>query len=240
MIIDIHSHLIEKDGHYDVEALLQDMKKYNIEKRVFSIPNAGDIKKGNDYASTLAKKYPDKLIASGYLNPKSPNILEDLDHMLALENIKIVEMNSYEDSYYPDSQKHVRQVLEKLAKNKVVVKVFTGIGAKSMPHQWEHVAKEIEGLEIIYLHMGCFDYGYSCVDVVERNDNAFIETSNQYEMQILRKAFANLDIKKIVFGSSYPNRFTSNAIDIFDLFNLTDSQKDQVFYENTKKLLQLD
>ena len=87
--------------------------------------------------------------------------------------------------------------------------------------------------------MGCFDYGYSCVDIVNRNENAFIESSNQYELQIFKKALNKLDKSKIVFGTMYPERLTSNGKDIFDLFELSKEELDLIFSDNAKRIMNL-
>lgn len=239
MKIDIHSHLVKKNDQYEKDALLKDMEAHGIDMRVVSTYDGENIQQGNQDVSDFALEHPDKILVCARLNPKSLSIQSDLEHALSLPNVVMFELDSYEDSYYPDSEESVRYVLETLAKHNYPVKVFSGIGAKAMPQQWDRISQGIDNLNLIYLHMGCFDYGYSCVDIVNNDADAYIETSNQYEMQILRKAFDLLDFNKIVFGTTYPTRLTSNAIEIFDLFELSEEQRDQIFAKNTQRLLKL-
>lgn len=239
MIIDIHAHLKRVEGVYQTQALLEDMDRYGIDMRVVSALSGRSIQAANQAVSDFAQEFPDRILACAYINAKLETAVEDTLHALALPNIHMLELNSFEDGYYPDSEAHVAEIFRLVNEKGLPIKVFSGIGAKAMPHQWEVVAKRFPDLTIIYLHMGCFDYGYACVDIVARNANALIETSNQYEMQVLRKAFGQLDPSKIVFGSLYPERLTSNGLDVFNLFDLSQSQKDMFFSQNAMRLLKL-
>ena len=86
--------------------------------------------------------------------------------------------------------------------------------------------------------MGCFDYGYSCVDVVARHENAYTEISNQYELQILRKAIEHIDNEKILFGTTFPERLTSSSLRVLDTLNITEEEKNNIYYKNAKELLE--
>lgn len=237
MIIDIHAHLVRTNGIYQREDLLNDMDKHSIDKRVVSTLSGSSSRAANQEISDFAQAFPDQIIGCATINPKSDTAVEDTRYALSLPGIRMLELNPYEDGYYPDSEPNVIEVFKLAQSFRVPIKVFSGIGAKAMPHQWEAVAKDFPDVTVIYLHMGCFDYGYACVDIVTRNTNALIETSNQYEMQVLRKAFHQLEAEKIVFGTLYPERLTSNGIDIFDLFDLSAEQRALIFSGNAKRIL---
>ena len=239
MIIDIHAHLPRDNNKYLRDQLLIDMKKNNIDKRVVSVTQGSSIKEMNKEASEFSEAYPNKIIGCAYINPKLDTAVEDIKHALSLPGIKMVEFNSFNDGYYPDSEPNVIKVFDEISKYNIPVKVFVGLGAFSLPHQWEFIEKKYPSIKMIYLHMGCFDYGYSCVDIVNRNENAFIESSNQYELQIFKKALNKLDKSKIVFGTMYPERLTSNGKDIFDLFELSKEELDLIFSDNAKRIMNL-
>lgn len=239
MIIDIHSHLVRKDGFYKIDELLEDMKKNNIDLRVISTLQGASIKEANRNISNLVEAHKDKLIGCAVVNPKLDSAIEDTKDALSLNNIKMVEFDSLEHGYYPDSVENIDDVLDLIEEKGLPVKVFTGLGSRAIPHQWEVVAKRHKKINFIFLHIGCFDYGYSCVDIANRNENIFVETSNQYEMQILRKTFENLDDSKVLFGSLYPSRLTKCAISIFDTFELKEEKLKAIFSDNAKKILNL-
>lgn len=237
-MMDIHSHIKREGNTYFIDELLQDMDRFQVDKRVISDMRVDNIQYGNQAVIDLVKQHPDRLIGCALLNPSLSTIMEDVRHACASAEIQMVEFNSYEHGYAPDNCPILDEVFEILNQAHMPVKVFSGIGAKALPHQWELYTKKYPELPFIFLHMGCFDYGYSCVDIVKRNPNAYIETSNQYEMQILRKAFQQLPKEKILFGTSYPERFTRNAIEIFDLFDFDAQTRQAYFHDNALALLQ--
>lgn len=238
MKIDIHSHVQRIDGRHQVKELLEDMMKNRIDLRVVSTFQGPSIQWCNKFISDLVETNK-KLIGCAVINPKLDSAVEDTIHAVSLKNIRIIEFNSFEHGYYPDDCENLEAVLSIIEKEGLPVKVFTGIGSRSLPHQWEIHTKNHPNMNFIFLHIGCFDYGYSCVDIATRNDNIYVETSNQYEMQILRKTFQELRDNKILFGSMYPERLTSNGIDIFDMFELDDDIIKNIMYLNSKKLLKI-
>ena len=104
----------------------------------------------------------------------------------------MLEFNSVEHGYYPDACSGIEDVLAVAEERRVPVKVFTGIGSRSMPQQWLGHVRRHPDLVFLFLHMGCFDYGYGCVDLGKEIPNIYLETSNQYEVQILKKAVTSL------------------------------------------------
>ncbi|SHE94168.1 hypothetical protein SAMN05444392_10557 [Seinonella peptonophila] len=239
MIIDFHSHIKrEKESKkYLAEELIEDMNQYQIDLRMVSAIEGRSIVEQNRYISSLVEQYPDRLVGAAMINPKNDQAVEEVEEALALPGIKCVEMNALEHGYFPEKCEQINDILKVVEKYHVPVKVFTGIGAMSLPQQWAIYAKRFPKVDFVMLHMGCFDFGYSCVDVAKELDNVFVETSNQYEVQILNKAFQQLPKEKIIFGSLYAERLTKCSIDLFELFHLDQDMLDAIYFRNAKKLL---
>lgn len=240
MIIDIHAHVKRDAGthKYLEQELLEDMKKNNITSRVVSAFEGKSIQDQNNYISDFVSRYPDQLIGCAVINPKEDSSIEETRRVLTLPGMKMIEFNSVEHGYFPDSCHNLDQILDILEENKIPVKVFTGIGARSMPQQWAVHAKKHPDLTFIFLHIGCFDYGYSCVDVAAENDNIYVETSYQYEVQVLRKAFSTLPKEKLLFGSSYPTVLTKSSVNVFDMFYLEKDYLESIYHKNAADLLE--
>ena len=239
MIIDIHAHVKRNEATHEYleQELLDDMKKNNISLRVVSALEGKSIQYQNDYISDLVTRHPNQLVGCAVINPKEDNSVEETKRVLQLPGIKMIEFNSIEHGYYPDSCPNIGHILDIVEETQTPVKVFTGIGSRSMPQQWAVHAKKHPGITFIFLHIGCFDYGYSCVDVANEHDNILVETSNQYEVQVLRKAFSVLPKEKLLFGSYYPTSLTKCSIDLFDMFNLEKDYLESIYYKNAEKLL---
>nr|WP_249317119.1 amidohydrolase family protein [Bacillus sp. FJAT-50079] len=214
------------------------MKKNNISLRVVSAIEGKSIHDQNNYISDFVSRYPDQLIGCAVINPKEDNSIEEAKRVLALPGIKMIEFNSVEHGYYPDSCENLDEIFNILGENKIPVKVFTGIGARSMPQQWAVHAKKHPNIPFIFLHIGCFDYGYGCVDLALENENVYVETSYQYEIQVLRKAFSKLPKEKLFFGSSYPTVLTKSSVNLFDMFHLEKDYLENIYYKNAMELFE--
>lgn len=235
-MIDIHSYIKYEDGKYQVQEVLEDMKKNNIEKRVVSSINNLDNIENLKYLIKIVRENKG-LLGCAYINPKDKTAIETVKLASKSDEIKMFEFNSFNDGYYPELMNNLEEIFNIIALSKKPVKVFVGIGARSIPQQWEIYAKKFPNIKFIFLHMGCFDYGYTCIDVIKRNKNIFTEISNQYELQILRKALKELEIDKLLFGTTFPYRLTESALHIFELFNLSEKILNKIYNENVKKIL---
>ncbi|MDK6371110.1 amidohydrolase family protein [Aerococcus urinae] len=237
MFIDMHSHIPFENGNYCVQKLLEDMATYKIDKRVVSAANDFNEKENNLSIINICDKYKEKLYPCATINPKKINIINDLSIYINDYNVKIFEFNPIKDGYFPDLMNNLDEIFTIINKVPSVVKLFTGYSCYGIPQQWEKYIANYKNISFVFLHMACFDYGYTCVDVVSRHKNAYTETSNQYELQILRKNFKKLSSSKIIFGTSFPERLTSSAILIFDNFDLPEETKNNIFRNNALSLL---
>lgn len=240
MIIDIHSHirLNPHDQAAEEQALMADMERNGIGLRVVSALDGWDEDEGNRYVSELVQRHPDVLVGCAVVNPKRKDAAEVAARALALPGIGMLELNSLEHGYYPDSCPGVEEVLAVAERAGVPVKVFSGIGSRAMPQQWMGHVRQHPGLPFVFLHMGCFDYGYGCIDLALEVDNLYLETSNQYELQILRKAVSVAPASRLVFGSMWPERLTKCSLDVFDTIDVPEEFHRLTFEENAVPLIE--
>lgn len=239
MVIDFHAHVRRRPDAQEEEerALLEDMERNGIDRRVVSALDGWPADEGNEYVSSLVSRHPLRLVGCVVANPKEEGCGEKTRRALALPGMALVEMNSFEHGYYPDACEGVEEVLAVAGERGVPVKVFTGIGCRSMPQQWMgHVRRHPE-IPFVFLHMGCFDYGYGCIDLVGEADNLYLETSNQYEMQILRKAVSQVPPSKLLFGSLWPSRLTRCSLDVFETVGIDEAFRAEVFGGSAERLL---
>lgn len=235
-MIDIHAHLKTKSQD-ELYRLLSDMDDNNIKKRVISSTSNEPILDNIKYIEECVRRYPDRLIGCALINPKNSNSISDIEYALNSNEIKMIEFNSFEHAYYPDLNENLDEIFKRIDKKNIPVKVFTGIGCFAIPQQWEKYVVKYPKIKFIFLHMGCFDYGYTCIDVVARNSNAYIEISNQYENQIIKKALGKIDISKILFGTTYPERLTTSSVKLLDTFSIPEEIKRDIYYNNNLKFL---
>lgn len=241
-MFDFHSHLkrdpITKE--YDVEALLADMDANGIDYRMVSTVEGKNTSSQNDVIIDLVKKYPNKLVGCAVINPKEDDSIDEMKRVCMHKEIKAIEFDSMEHGYLPEKLDYnINPILEIANDNNIVVKIFSGWGARTAPQQWRKYIEKFSNVKFVILHIGGIDFGYGSIDFAKQYDNVYFETSNQTEIQILHRAFDELPMDRFVFGSNYPEQFTYCSIHTFDCLDFTEEQNNKIYQKNAEVLLNI-
>jgi len=242
-IFDLHAHLARNPitKEYEFDELINDMYINGIEKRVVSTLQGKSVKSQNDTIIEFVRKYPDKLIGCGVINPKEDDALEEVKRIASFKEIKIIEFNSLEHGYRPEKMQYILDpIFDYCTKNLLLIKVFTGHGFWTMPDQWAFYARRYQELTFIILHMGGSDFSYGTLELCKEIPNIVLEMSYETEMQPLKKALKEVDPEKLFYGSNYYHNFTDLSIMKFRAIDIEEAKKELLFYKNTKKLLKLE
>lgn len=241
-MFDFHSHL-KRDPItkvYDVEGILADMDANGIEYRMISTVEGKNTSSQNDLIIDLVKKYPNKLVGCAVINPKEDDSIDEMKRVCMHKEIKAIEFDSMEHGYLPEKLDYnINPILEIANENDIVVKVFSGWGARTAPQQWRKYIEKFPNVKFVILHIGGIDFGYGSIDFAKQYDNVYFETSNQTEIQILHRAFDELPMNRFVFGSNYPEQFTYCSIHTFDCLDFTEEQKNKLYQKNAEVLLNI-
>lgn len=237
MIIDIHAHLPEPERTCSVSDVLADMDAHNIDIRVLSSLQGWRMQAGNTHTAEVIAQAPERLLGCAVADPREPDAARLLDETLSVPGMAMVEFNSFEHAYYPDVHPHIDELLCVARDHKVPVKLFSGLGCHSLPQQWMKHIKAHPEINFVMLHMGCFDYGYGCIDLVKEVDNLYLEISNQYEVQILRKAYECVPPEKLCLGTLWPERLTISAFHAFDMCKPHAAFYEAVYAKTAERIL---
>lgn len=242
MIIDIHAHLSRDPlkKTYDLDDLWRDMEENGIDLRMISALEGKSVADQNDTVAKLVREHPDRLLACAVIDPKQDDCIEEVHRVTKVPEIRALEFNSWEHGYLPERYAHHLDPIFGIAADaSLPVKLFAGWGARSMPHQWAKYAKRHPAVTFIVLHIGGIDFGYGSIDLVRQTKNMMFETSGQTELQVLRKAFNDIEPERFLFGSNYPEHFTRCSIDTFDVLDLPETTRTRMFSENARSLFKL-
>ncbi len=241
-IIDYHAHLRRDYAtkRYFTEELLGDSEACRIDVRLVSTQEGSSIADQNRVVGELASQHPDKLLAAAVINPKADDALDEMERIAASGSFVAIEFDSLEHGYIPEIAPNIDEIFHICAEHGLVVNCFTGWGDHTAPMQWAYYAKRHPGVPVVMLHMGGYDYGYNCIEVARRFDNVFVETSDVYELPIMHIALEKIPHRKILFGSQYPDKITQCSIDFFDMFDITEQDRELFFWKNAARLLKLD
>lgn len=239
MIIDFHVHLGKSSQGKDhtVDDLINYMDKYNIKISGLSILNGIDTKELNDRVYEAYLKYPDRIAPFAFINPRDPNAVNEVNRCLGELKFKGVKFHSWKHGYFPDNNQNLDKVVDAIAPYNVPILTHTGTAPLALPQQWAFVAQRHPDVKFVFAHIGYLDYGYGCIESVKNLPNVYVDTAGQVEIPILEKALKDLGADRIIFATDWPYKPANAEIVKFECLNLTDEQRNKIFYENSASLL---
>jgi len=240
MVIDFHAHL-DRDPEtkvYRIPELDEDTRYNKLDLRLISALEGKNIRHQNQVIRELVWANPGKYLGCALVNPKEDDSVEQVEELAESDEFKALEFDSLEHGYLPEiQQENIDAILHIAEAHKWVIKVFTGKGFQTIPGQWVFYSKRFPNLNFVFLHMGTNDFGYNMIEQAAQHENIYLETSYQYELPILRKAFKRLSAERFIFGSNYPVNLTYASLNVFNVLQLSAETQHKLFYENAKRLL---
>ncbi|EBI0310373.1 hypothetical protein ABN77_17515 [Salmonella enterica subsp. salamae] len=209
-------------GHEDI---LKIMDRAGIEKAVVSTPGFYSDHEEVDFLYLETKKCLDRLIPFGILNPKSSQVESNLRRICDY-GFKGIRFDPLNHGYSASQCAKLDEVLCWINLLKKPVSITTGITTSGDPAQWLSLIRKYPDLKFILLGMGAFDFGYGCVEYASQMPNIYLETSLQYEIQIIKKAISVLDGDRILFGSGAPNKIPE-----VEILKIKSAIKNEYFYK---------
>ena len=184
-----------------------------------------------------------KLYCYGTVHPNAEDIFEELERIKSL-GLKGIKFHPDYQEFFADEDR-MFPIYKKCAELNLPVIFHAGLDCLSMelihctPKMGANICSNVPELTFIMAHLG----GNSCWDDVEeylvgRNvylDTAFIAGALPDE-QILR-IIKNHGADKILLASDCPWDSTADEIDLINRLDLSDEEKDMIFYKNALKLL---
>lgn len=219
-----------------VSDVLYLMDRAKIDKAVISTPGTLDDSEENHSLYYATRPYPDRLIPAGIINPKRSQAHEEYARV-AQYGFMAVKFDAINHGYQALCCSAIEELLRKIDSDGKFVCITTGITTFGDPAQWLHYVNMLPQLKFVFLGMGAFDFGYGCVDYATRFSNIYLETSLQYEIQIIKKAIHLLAGERILFGSAMPSRIAETELLKLHAMMLTDNQLAQITHISAQQLL---
>ncbi|HAN20737.1 MAG TPA: amidohydrolase [Clostridiales bacterium] len=264
MIIDFHTHIFPDNlaekalsklsaiggipycNNGTADCLIKDMKlnhiDYSVVLNVATNPNQVD--NVNNFALYIKEKY-DNLIPFGSIHPKSVCV-RDIVKSLKNNGIKGIKLHpDYVNTLVDDES--LAPVFAAASEMDMLVVIHTGYDfiSPDLVHASAdailRVIKRFPDLKLVCAHFGC---NLFWKDVIQKlcGKNLYFDTSLACEKfgmtkQVAEVIINNHDDEKILFGSDLPWCEVNIVRDFILSLNLTDEQKNKIFYKNAKKLL---
>jgi predicted TIM-barrel fold metal-dependent hydrolase len=180
-----------------------------------------DIDKANDYIAALVRKYPDKLIGFGAVNPRYRGVaaaIKELERMI--DNLKLTGLKLYPmyDWYSPDDPETAFPIFEKALELGVPVMIHqSSTPARYAPLELgrpallDAVGRAFPDLKVIVAHAG-FPWLDECTVLVGRHPNFYMDVSftsslltreEMYRFLIHCKRWG-VPLTQVCWGTDYP------------------------------------
>lgn len=280
MLVDCHSHVWAYPGHLSDEFVNEANARSRGHKLDLNIPPEKHFKAmsgvdkvivfgmrahhsglsvPNDYISTYAAQYPDKVIGFGAIDPAVDNVEETLEEIVRLK-LRGVKLGPIYQNIHPTDPR-MMQVYKFCEAHGLPIMIHqgttfvrTGPLKYALPIQLEDVAIEFPELRMIIAHLG-HPWIAETLVLIRKQPNLYSDISalhyrpwQFYNALIMAKEYGVLD--KILFGSDYP--FTTPEAQIEGLRNinhftvgtnlprLSEEQIERLIYSPTLKCLGLE
>lgn len=241
MLIDVHCHVVppeiagdpaafaRKDPHFawlcgtkgarfcTGEDLLRTMARQDVDKAVvfgFAFRDLGVSRLQNDYAISLAKEHPGRLVALGVFDPECPGALGEAERCLSHGARGFGELFPAGHGFSLEGEAMTR--LSSLAKeagvpllvhvNELVGHEYPGKGNQGPRDAYRFAAKNPD-TELIFAHLGGGLPFYAAMPEVKELENAYYDIAAApllYGPPVYRVLKAADVLDRILFGSDYP------------------------------------
>ena len=237
-IYDFHSHLGKTRSGEENSAsqLVSDLSSFGISKVGICSMSQYSMQENNNIIAKAMEEYPDFIIGMAFIDPKSPDALDEVNRCLGDLKMKGVKFMPWKHGYNAENCPQIGRVLDEIGKYDVHVQIHGGASPLCTPYVWVDYAEERKDMKFVFTHICGREFGSSIIERIQGVENFWVETSANMEIDILRKAAKILGPERMIFGSDWPYKPTN--IEIEKLFHLGfgESELEKVFYKNAEMI----
>lgn len=140
-----------------------------------------------------------------WANPRNPEVANECSRFLSTSDFVGVKLHPLLDGYHPNDPL-VHPIMEVLRDKGGAVLIHCGHPIFTLPWSIEELIVEFPDVPVILGHMGHGNIIYinAAIDVAERHDNVYLETSGMPMHTKISEAVDRVGRKRVLFGSDVP------------------------------------
>ena len=207
----------------DLDAMLEDMDKANVEKALIMALDTSasehwafkESMTTNDEVAELVARYPDRFIGYGSVDPRRKDSVEETERCLKELKLKGMKFHPASVSTDANDEKLFYPIYEKCVEYNAPVQSHCGTTGMyftklkhMMPLLYDDVAVDFPTLKLILLHYGIGGWHDQAMSLAFRHPNVYIDLSGASPSIIPPAVYmaANTPFyqDKILFGTDYP------------------------------------
>lgn len=229
-------------GYFDT--LIDRANEANIDRLVvFSTATKPEqVENVNSYVASLLSIYPNRLIGFGTIHPDYKNYKEELRRAVSL-GLRGIKLHADFQNFDLDTERML-PIYEEIVKLNLPILFHMGdrTSDRTSPRRLARLLDMYPEMTAIGAHLGgVFVWDESLKYLVGRNlyfdtSSTLMELEPEKFTEIVRKHGAD----KILFGTDYPISDYNLEYKRFQMLNLTEEEKEKIFYKNAYKLFNLE
>ena len=216
--------------------LVESLKKFGIEKVGISNLTMPTMEERNDLIYEAMCQYPDFIKGYMYIDFKSPRIYEEIDLRLGKQGFSGSKIVTSKEGIRGDNCPVIHDVMSYVAKYGKIVQVYAGTAPYCTPFAWVDLAEEMPELKLCFTHIACREFGHTLIELIKDLPNCYVETSQNFEVDILKKAIDKLGSERVLMGTDWPYKPTNTELHKFEYMNLPENILENIYWKNAAKL----
>lgn len=236
------------------EEVVSELDRSNVDKAVvfgFGFKDMGLCRYVNDYVADSIKKFPDKLIGFMVVDPKSSEVVKEIDRCQVLGLSGVGEIFPYGQDFDITDTKEMSPLCNSCIERDLPVMIHTNepVGhhysgkTDTTPVKASTFAANYPDLKLILAHWGGGLLFYEMMpEIGKQNRNVYYDTAASpflYDKKIYNVAKEIGVLDKVLFGSDYPLLPMSRYIEEVAKSGLSELDQALVNGENARKLLKI-
>jgi len=165
-----------------------------------------DFPEQNKYIYEMAKKYPDRFLPLGWLNPTQYGLdatLEQLKRYVGEYGFLGVKLNGALGKYSITDESIAIPVIEAIAKSGVVLAFHCGSDPNTHPDKVGQIAARYPGTRVLLVHYGR-EAHENALAAAKANKNIHIVGSHMEDYSYISRGVKEIGADRISFGSDSP------------------------------------
>jgi predicted TIM-barrel fold metal-dependent hydrolase len=244
MIIDAYNNVWQAGGNsdyltaesYTPEDMLRSMDAAGVDMAVgCSLGQQVD----NNFIAETVKKYPNRVIGFGQVNPRAHDAVETIDHCAQKLGLKGLKLHPTMHGYHFADHGLLDPIFEAADRNKIAVLVNALDDPFCAPLSIEEIARNFPNTPVLIAHMGTVWNVNEAILVAQRNPNIYLETSSAQLLDV-KLAYRSVGAGQIVMGTDWPG--SDFDLERAKIARAVPSADDRLLIEgeNLARLLRLD
>lgn len=249
MIVDCDIHISARgeEGELAVEGLMRLMDENGVDKAIAwpMVSYTRQVAEDNRAIAQGMKKYPERIIGFGGLNPQLgiEQARDELKRCIEEYGMKGFKLNGARDGYYIDDPELAYPLIEKASQSGVVLAFHSGVNDPARTHPWRigNIARSFPNTKILMVHMGgagspgLYD---AAIKIAQQFPNINL-VATEADPKAIKRAIKVLGATRVCYGSDEPFTLMKVALAVFKVLleELSTPDRELIMGQNILRIL---